>query len=128
METEHVESPSAFLIRDALGADYKVVSKVSDTPPPPLEVPQMMIDFVTWLRQDTEVNPGLVAGIAQFQLVHIHPFVDGNGRAARLLSTLYLCRTGYDFKRLFTISEYYDRDRPAYYWALQSERDHGMDL
>ena len=53
----------------------------------------------------------LVAGIAQFQLVHIHPFVDGNGRTSRLLSTLCLYRSGYDFKRLFTLSEYYDRDR-----------------
>jgi Fic family protein len=69
----------------------------------------------------------IVAGIAQFQLVHIHPFVDGNGRSARLLSTLCLYRTGYDFKRLFTISEYYDRDRPAYYKALQSVRESGMD-
>lgn len=98
------------------------------TPPPPLEVPQMMADFVAWLQPETQINPVLVAGIAQFQLVHIHPFVDGNGRTARLLSTLCLYRTGYDFKRLFTISEYYDRDRPAYYEALQSVREREMDL
>lgn len=98
------------------------------TPPPPLEVPSMMTDLVAWLRAPTEINPVLVAGIAQFQLVHIHPFVDGNGRTARLLSTLCLYRSGYDFKRLFTISEYYDRDRPAYYAAIQSVREHRMDL
>jgi len=45
-----------------------------------------------------------------------------------LLSTLCLYRTGYDFKRLFTISEHYDRDRPAYYQAIRSVRDRGMDL
>jgi len=98
------------------------------TPPPPLEVPQMMTDFVSWLRKDTQIHPVIVAGIAQFQLVHVHPFVDGNGRTARLLSTLCLYRTGYDFKRLFTISEYYDRDRPAYYKALQGVRERGMDM
>jgi len=98
------------------------------TPPPPLEVPQMMTDFVAWLQQQAQINPVLVAGIAQFQLAHIHPFVDGNGRTARLLSTLCLYRTGYDFKRLFTISEYYDRDRPAYYKALQTVRERAMDL
>lgn len=70
----------------------------------------------------------LVAGIAQFQLVHIHPFIDGNGRTSRLLSTLCLYQTGYDFKRLFTISEYYDRDRMAFYRALQSVREAGMNL
>jgi Fic family protein len=98
------------------------------TPPPPLEVPQMMTDFVSWLQKDTKIHPVIVAGIAQFQLVHVHPFVDGNGRTARLLSTLCLYRTGYDFKRLFTISEYYDRDRPAYYKALQGVRERGMDM
>src|SRR5438309_8016167 len=88
----------------------------------------MMTDFVAWLQWETQINPVIVAGIAQFQLVHIHPFVDGNGRTARLLSTLCLYRTGYDFKKLFTISEFYDRDRPAYYGALQSVRKADLDL
>jgi len=71
------------------------------------------------------VHPVLVSGVAQFQLVHIHPFVDGNGRTSRLLSTLCLYRAGYDFKRLFSISEYYDRDRAGFYAALQSVRHNG---
>jgi len=45
-----------------------------------------------------------------------------------ILVNEYLSRKGYDFKRLFTISEYYDRDRPAYYRAIQSVRAGGMDL
>jgi Fic family protein len=98
------------------------------TPPPPAEVPALMTDLVTWLRGRRSESPVLVAGIAQFQLVHIHPFVDGNGRSARLLSTLCLYRSGYDFKRLFSLSEFYDRDRPAYYRAIQSVRETGMDL
>jgi Fic family protein len=60
--------------------------------------------------------------------VHIHPFIDGNGRTARLLSTLILYKTCYDFKRLFTISEYYDKDRPSYYEAIQSVRNNNMDM
>jgi Fic family protein len=98
------------------------------TPPPPIEVPSLMQELVEWLRKETAIHPVLVAGIAQFQLVHIHPFVDGNGRTSRLLSTLSLYRSGYDFKRLFTISEFYDRDRSRFYTALQSVRDQGMDL
>ncbi len=66
--------------------------------------------------------------VAPAPRVHIHPFVDGNGRTARLLSTLCLYRTGYNFKRLFTISEFYDRDRTAYYRAIQSVRERDMDL
>jgi Fic family protein len=98
------------------------------TPPPALEVPAQMADLVAWLRSNTTIHPVLIAGIAQFQLVQIHPFVDGNGRTARLLSTLCLYRSGYDFKRLFTISEYYDRDRTAYYRALQTVREQDLDL
>jgi len=98
------------------------------TPPPPEAVPGMMQDFVTWLQAESDIHPVLTAGIAQFELVHIHPFVDGNGRTSRLLSTLCMYRTGYDFKRLFTISEYYDRDRQAFYRAIQNVRDQGMDL
>jgi len=93
-----------------------------------LEVPRLMADLAGWLREETGIHPVLVAGIAQFELVDIHPFLDGNGRTARLLSTLCLYRTGYDFKRLFTISEYYDRNRPAYYRALQGTRERNLDL
>lgn len=98
------------------------------TPPPSLEVAPLMAELVAWLNAPTEIHPVLVSGIAQFQLVHIHPFVDGNGRTSRLLSTLYLYRAGYDFKRLFSISEYYDRDRAAFYAAIQGVREQGMDL
>ncbi len=98
------------------------------TPPSPVEVPPLMQELVAWLREESDVHPVLVAGIAQFQLVHIHPFVDGNGRTSRLLFTLCLYRSGYDFKRLFTLSELYDRDRGRFYRALQSVRARGMDL
>lgn len=111
--------------------NYIVDSRTEEivyTPPSAQDVPPMMAALVTWLNEEMEMNPILVAGIAQFQLVHIHPFLNGNGRTARLLSTLCLYRRGYDFKRLFTISEYYDRDRAAYYRALQSVRERGMDL
>ncbi len=98
------------------------------TPPPAREVPILMGEMVEWLNNPCQVHPVLVSGVAQFQLVHIHPFLDGNGRTSRLLSTLYLYRAGYDFKRLFTISEYYDRDRIAFYDAIQGVRDGGLDL
>jgi Fic family protein len=98
------------------------------TPPPSLDVPPLMAELVAWLNAPTEIHPVLASGIAQFQLVHIHPFVDGNGRTSRLLSTLCLYRAGYDFKRLFSISEYYDRDRASFYAAIQGVREQGMDL
>lgn len=98
------------------------------TPPPPHNVPKMMAELTAWLRSEHGINPVLESGIAQFQLVHIHPFIDGNGRTSRLLSTLCLYRKGYDFKRLFTISEYYDRNRTLFYRALQSVRENNLDI
>ena len=98
------------------------------TPPPPDELPSLMRQFVAWLNNPRDIHPVIVSGIAQFQLVNIHPFIDGNGRTSRLLSTLYLYRAGYDFKRLFSISEYYDRDRLAFYQALQNVRRSNMDM
>jgi Fic family protein len=98
------------------------------TPPPAHEVQPLMTDLVDWLNRGTNINTVLASGVAQFQFVHIHPFIDGNGRTARLLATLVLYRGGYDFKRLFTVSEFYDRNRAAYYDALQTVRNHDMDM
>ena len=88
----------------------------------------MMSKMIKWLNSDLKIHPVLVSGIAQFQLIHIHPFLDGNGRTSRLLSTLCLYKTGYDFKRLFTISEYYDLDRSTFYKSIQSVRENDMDM
>ena len=111
--------------------NYVVNSRTREVvyaPPAPLDVPHLMREFTEWINKAEDVSPILIAGIVQFQFVHIHPFIDGNGRTARLLSTLILYKTGYDFKRLFTISEYYDKDRPAYYQAIQSVRKNNMDM
>ena len=98
------------------------------TPPPPFG--RGAADGrVGRMAQRADRNPSRSgSGIAQFQLIHIHPFVDGNGWTSRLLSTLCLYRAVYDFKRLFSISEYYDRDRAAFYAAIQGVREQAMDL
>lgn len=98
------------------------------TPPPAYDVAPMMNDLVAWINEPGSIHPVLMSGIAQYQLVHIHPFLDGNGRTSRLLSTLCLYRAGYDFKRLFTISEYYDRDRRNFYRAIRQVRENEMDM
>lgn len=111
--------------------NYVVNSQTKEviyTPPPVYDVPLMMQELVDWLNSNTNIHPVLISAIAQFQLVHIHPFLDGNGRTARLLSTLCLYRSGYDFKKLFTISEYYDKNRIDYYKAIQSVRAQNMNM
>ena len=110
-----------YVVNSATGA-------VVYTPPPAHDVPAMMAEMIGWINEATSIHPVLMSGIAQYQLVHIHPFLDGNGRASRLLSTLCLYRAGYDFKKLFTISEFYDRDRGDFYQAIQQVRENDMDM
>ena len=71
-------------------------------------------------EDDRWIHPVIQAGICQHRLVWIHPFVDGNGRTARMLTTLLLYQRGYDFKYLFELSGYYNRDRDRYYESLRS--------
>lgn len=106
----------------------KVVIKDSSTgqvkfiPPLPIELPYQVKEFLSWLNttEGKSTHPVLRASIAHYELVRIHPFVDGNGRVARAFATLILFREGYDIKRFFSLEEYYDKDAVAYYQALQS--------
>jgi Fic family protein len=65
-------------------------------PPGPEAVAGLMHDFVAWLNDATlALSPVERAAHAHFRLVDIQPFTDGNGRTARLLMNLLLCREGY---------------------------------
>ncbi len=97
-------------------------------PPASDEVPVLMKEFVEWLNEEKDISAILIAGVAQHRFVDIHPFLDGNGRTARLLCTLILYQNGYDFKRLFSLSEYYDKNRREYYDAIQKVRESGLDM
>ncbi len=105
-----------------------VTKKIIYMPPKPAAVPALMKNFVAWANQESDLHPVIKSGIIQFQFVHIHPFVDGNARTSRLLCAFYLYKSDYDFKRLFSISEYYDKDRVNFYNAIQSVRENNMDM
>ncbi len=89
-------------------------------PPTSVEVPYQMTDFLEWLGREKEIHPILQAGITHYELVRIHPFLDGNGRVARATATLVLFKEGYDIKKFFSLEEHYDSDAQKYYEALQS--------
>lgn len=96
--------------------------EITFRPPPALEVPFLMSSFTEWLNKTTidDVHTALKAGITHYEIVRVHPFLDGNGRVARAAATLVLFKEGYDIKRFFALEEYYDREPMAYYEALQS--------
>lgn len=87
-------------------------------PPEAKDIAGLMKSFVDWLNCDRETPPILKAGIAHYQFVSIHPFMDGNGRTARALATLVLYREKYDLKRFYSLEEYYNEDLKGYYNAL----------
>lgn len=75
--------------------DCRVRISGSDTIlPNPLKVPHLMEEFYKWLDNNIENEP-MTAIIAHLKFVSIHPFVDGNGRCARLLMNLLLLKYGY---------------------------------
>ncbi|MBI4034766.1 MAG: Fic family protein [Candidatus Chisholmbacteria bacterium] len=96
--------------------------EISFRPPPAVEVSYQVEDFLSWLNsvRGREVHPVLRAGITHYELARIHPFVDGNGRAARAYTLLVLFLEGYEVKKFFSLEEYYDRYPKNYYEALQS--------
>ncbi len=99
-----------------------ISGEITFRPPPSLEVPYQVEDFLRWLNslKKDDIHPVLKAGIIHYELVRIHPFVDGNGRVARSLATLSLFWDEYDIKKFFSLEEFYDRDAQSYYDALKS--------
>lgn len=87
------------------------------TAPNAKKVPELMKDLINWIKEskEKEIHPIVVAGIAHQEIAAIHPFADGNGRTARALATLILYQRGYDFRRLFALEDYYNKNRPRYY-------------
>ena len=63
--------------------------------PNPRKVPDLMSAFHQWLQSSQDIHPVDLAAEAHYRLVTIHPFVDGNGRTARLLMNFILLCHGY---------------------------------
>src|SRR3989339_627760 len=88
-------------------------------PPEAKDVPELMMDMTGWLNTTTAEIPSPIRGaIAHYQFATIHPYYDGNGRTARLLTTLVLHIGGYDLKGIYSLEEYYSQNLQAYYNAL----------
>lgn len=93
---------------------------VAYTPPNAVEVPKLINELLSWLNTNNDAHPIIRAGIFHYQFETIHPFIDGNGRTGRLLTLLYLYQSGWDFKKILVLEDYYNQNRKAYYEALQT--------
>lgn len=87
--------------------------------PPAKAVPRMIDELLQWLEKAKKegVHPIIKAAVLHLQFVTIHPFTDGNGRVARLLTQLQLYRDGWDFRKIIVLEDYYNQDRLSYYNA-----------
>jgi len=110
------------------GTTFKEV--VEYMPPKTEEVPQLVQEFIDWLNLNKSwgMNPVILAGIVHYEIARIHPFIDGNGRTARLFATVILYLSGFDHRRIFALDDYYDRDRQAYYAALKTAQISDGDI
>jgi len=99
--------------------------QVAYRPPTPEEVAPRIKDFLAWINgpASQRLHKVIRAGIMHYELVNIHPFVEGNGRTARAMALALLYAEGYDVKRFFSLEQYFDNDIENYYLAIKSVQE-----
>jgi Fic family protein len=106
------------VIKDSAGGIVYLPPEVGD-------VPDLMRELVNWIQASEKDLPvPVIAGMAHYQFVVIHPYFDGNGRTARALATWILYRGGYDLGRFYALEEFYAQDLQGYYDALVTHPNH----
>ena len=96
-----------------------IIGGADHAPPDALDVPSLMQELINWARQNRKaLHPVELAAILHHRLVNIHPFLDGNGRTARLAMNIILMQAG------FPLAVILKNDRKKYYRML-AEADKG---
>jgi len=85
-------------------------------PPDHQDVPQLMAELVDFVQDQVDhLDPLILGGLFHKQFVVIHPFVDGNGRAARLVTKQLLAELGVNLYRLLSFENYYNQNVNHYF-------------
>jgi len=115
-QSGHFRKGPVYVVKRRLGFSDEVVY----AGPKAASVPHLCAELIDWINKsaEEEINPVIVAGVAHLEIAAVHPFNDGNGRTARALATLILYKRGYDFRHLFALEDYYNKDLPGYYKAI----------
>ncbi len=108
----------------------RLTGRIMHEAPPADEVAPRMSSMFDWLdrRRAAGEPPFVLAGVMHYGITDVHPFADGNGRAARLFQTALLMEADLLPGRMFSFERYYADDRPAYYAALHSVRRNTLNM
>jgi Fic family protein len=95
-------------------------------PPEAKDVSKLMKELVNWVKwaENSKVPAPVIASLVHYQFVTIHPYYDGNGRTARLLSTFVLMKGNFGLSGMFSLEEYHAKDIEAYYRELSTSQHH----
>lgn len=108
-----------------IGAAGAGLSTAVFVPPPPHEMDEALGDLEKFIHDPKPMPALLKVGLVHAQFETIHPFLDGNGRAGRLLITFLLCERGILKRPLLYLSAYFKQHRAEYYDRLQAVRQDG---
>ncbi|MFA6435905.1 MAG: Fic family protein [Candidatus Gracilibacteria bacterium] len=112
-------------IQNYLGDPFS--DRISYTFPDPKKVPKLMQRLSHFTNEKRPIEKLLIPGISHFIFIAIHPFVNGNGRTARVLEDLLLKKAGYNSRNFYNLSEYYYTHLKQYHFFLNRGREQ-MDL
>lgn len=98
--------------------------KIHYIAPSPERIDEEMTHFLDWFNSPESINSVIRSAIAHFWFVSIHPFEDGNGRLARILSDMLLARADKSEFRFYNISSQINKDKKRYY-AILEKSQHG---
>jgi len=110
-------APNEIVERDAVGGGVRV----RFSPPSPVATPGMMDQMVARYRQaaDQDREPLITIPLTILDFLSVHPFADGNGRAARLLTLMLLYQAGIEVGRYISLERIIEESKETYYEALE---------
>ena len=110
--------PNHVVAKNADGSEIGVVFETAT----PFDTPREMKELVQWASKafiELSMHPLLTISIFKVVLLAIHPFQDGNGRLSRILTTLLLLRTGYEYVPYASLESIVEENKDLYYKALR---------
>ncbi|MFH1633092.1 MAG: Fic family protein [Chloroflexota bacterium] len=108
-----------------IGPPGATIETATYVPPPVDEMHTALDQFEKYIHEPPKLPPLVRLGLIHYQFESIHPFLDGNGRVGRLLTTLLLCEWDLLLQPFLYLSAYFEAQRSQYYRHLMAVSQHG---